>query len=94
MPGPRVPTDVLKANGRKHLSKKEEAERRAGEVVVEKPKTAKFIFAVVRIVAIVAVKTQKCRIIVVHNAIKKWKLSMERMVHSSNVSIVALVKKC
>ena len=41
MPGPRVPTDVLKANGRKHLSKKEEAERRAGEVVVEKPKTAK-----------------------------------------------------
>ena len=41
MPGPRVPTDVLKANGRKHLSKKEEAERRRGEVTVEKPKTAK-----------------------------------------------------
>lgn len=41
MPGPRVPTDVLKANGRKHLSKKEEAERRSGEVIVAKPKTAK-----------------------------------------------------
>lgn len=41
MPGPRVPTDVLKANGRKHLSKAEEAKRRAGEVKVEPPKTAK-----------------------------------------------------
>lgn len=41
MPGPRVPTDVLKANGRKHLSKKEEAQRRAGEVSVAPPKTAK-----------------------------------------------------
>lgn len=40
MPGPRVPTDVLKANGRKHLSKKEEAQRRAGEVQVEKPRRA------------------------------------------------------
>ena len=41
MPGPRVPTDVLKANGRKHLSKKEEAERRAGEVTVAPPAKAK-----------------------------------------------------
>jgi len=41
MPGPRVPTDVLKANGRKNLSKKEEAQRRAGEVSVAPPKTAK-----------------------------------------------------
>lgn len=41
MPGPRVPTDVLKANGKKHLSKREEAERRAGEVNVPKAKTAK-----------------------------------------------------
>lgn len=41
MPGPRVPTDVLKANGRKHLSKAEEAARRAGEVKVEPPQTAK-----------------------------------------------------
>lgn len=41
MPGPRVPTDVLIANGRKHLSKAEEAKRRAGEVKVEPPKTAK-----------------------------------------------------
>lgn len=39
MPGPRVPTDVLKANGRKHLSKAEEAERRAGELQVEAPDT-------------------------------------------------------
>lgn len=41
MPGPRQPTDVVKANGKKHLSKTEEAARRAGEVQVPKPKTAK-----------------------------------------------------
>lgn len=41
MPGPRQPTDVIVANGRKHLSKAEEAERRKGEVNVNKPKTAK-----------------------------------------------------
>ena len=40
MPGPRVPTDVLKANGKKHLSKQEEADRRAGELHVEPPKEA------------------------------------------------------
>ena len=31
MPGKRQPTDVIKANGRKHLSRAEEAQRRAGE---------------------------------------------------------------
>lgn len=41
MPGKRQPTDVVVANGRKHLSRAEEAERRAGEVRVEPPKTAK-----------------------------------------------------
>lgn len=41
MPGPRQPTDVVKAKGRKHLSKAEEAQRRAGEVQVERPKTVK-----------------------------------------------------
>ena len=41
MSGTRQPTDVVKANGRKHLSKTEEAERRASEVHVEKPKTVK-----------------------------------------------------
>ena len=41
MPGPRQPTDLIKANGRKHLSKAEEAERRAREPKVEKAKTAK-----------------------------------------------------
>lgn len=41
MPGPRQPTDVIKANGKKHLSKAEEAQRRAGEVKVQKAKTAK-----------------------------------------------------
>lgn len=41
MPGPRQPTDVIKAKGRKHLSKAEEAQRRAGEVQVERPKTVK-----------------------------------------------------
>lgn len=40
MPGPRQPTDVIKERGKKHLSKREEAERRAGEVRVERPKTA------------------------------------------------------
>lgn len=41
MPGPRMTTDALLANGKKHLSKREEAERRAGEVNVSKAKTAK-----------------------------------------------------
>ena len=41
MPGPRMTTDALKERGRKHLSKTEEAERRAGEVQVPKAKTAK-----------------------------------------------------
>lgn len=41
MPGPRQPTDVIMAKGRKHLSKAEEAQRRAGEVQVERPKTVK-----------------------------------------------------
>lgn len=41
MPGKRQPTDVVVANGRKHLSRSEEAERRAGEVRVDPPKTAK-----------------------------------------------------
>ena len=41
MPGKRQPTDVVVANGRKHLSRSEEAERRAGEVRVKPPKTAK-----------------------------------------------------
>lgn len=37
MPGPRQPTALIKANGRKHLSKAEEAERRAAEPQVEVP---------------------------------------------------------
>lgn len=41
MAGTRQPTDVVVANGRKHLSRAEEAERRAGEVQVPKPKTIK-----------------------------------------------------
>ena len=41
MAGKRQPTDVVIANGRKHLSKAEEAERRAGEVKVPTAKTAK-----------------------------------------------------
>ena len=41
MPGPRQPTDVIKANGRKHLSRAEEAERRSREPKVDRPKTAK-----------------------------------------------------
>lgn len=40
MAGPRQPTDVIKAKGRKHLSKAEEAQRRAGEVKVKSPKNA------------------------------------------------------
>ena len=32
---------MVKAKGRKHLSKTEEAQRRAGEVQVERPKTVK-----------------------------------------------------
>ena len=34
MPGPRQPIDVLKARGAKHLTRAEEAERRAGELHV------------------------------------------------------------
>lgn len=41
MAGKRQPTDVVIANGRKHLSRAEEAERRAGEVKVPPAKTAK-----------------------------------------------------
>jgi len=41
MPGPRQPTDLLKATGRKHLSRAEEAERRSREARVETAKTAK-----------------------------------------------------
>lgn len=41
MPGPRQPTDVIEANGRKHLSRAEAAERRRGEAKVDHPKTAK-----------------------------------------------------
>ena len=41
MAGPRQPTDVILANGRKHLSKAEEAERRAREVTVAPARTAK-----------------------------------------------------
>lgn len=41
MPGPRQPTDIIKLNGRKHLSRAEEAERRAGEVQVAPPKTVR-----------------------------------------------------
>lgn len=41
MPGPRQPTDLLKATGRKHLSRAEEADRRDREVHVETPKTAR-----------------------------------------------------
>lgn len=38
MPGPRLPTDVVKERGLKHMSKAEEAERRRGEVKLPKPK--------------------------------------------------------
>ena len=41
MAGKRQPTDVVIANGRKHLSKTEEAERRANEVKVAPAKTDK-----------------------------------------------------
>ena len=41
MPGPRQPTDLIKAKGLKHLSKAEEAERRSREARVELSKTAK-----------------------------------------------------
>ena len=41
MPGPRQPTDLVRAKGRKHLSQAEEAKRRAGEVHVDPPKTVK-----------------------------------------------------
>ena len=37
MPGKRMPTAVVKANGKKHLSKAEEAERLAQEVQVDAP---------------------------------------------------------
>ena len=40
MPGKRQPTDLIKAKGKKHLSKAEEAQRRAEEVKVERAKTA------------------------------------------------------
>lgn len=39
MPGKRQPTAVIKANGRKHLSKAEEAERLAHELHVPPPET-------------------------------------------------------
>ena len=41
MAGRRQPTDVVIANGRKHLSRAEEAERRSGEVKAPTAKTAK-----------------------------------------------------
>lgn len=41
MPGPRLPTDVVKARGKKHLSRAEEQERRAREVKLDKPKKIK-----------------------------------------------------
>lgn len=41
MPGARQPTDLIVAKGRKHLSRAEEAERRAGELKVPKAKTVK-----------------------------------------------------
>lgn len=41
MAGRRQPTDVVMANGRKHLSRAEEAERRSGEVQLPAAKTAR-----------------------------------------------------
>ena len=41
MPGTRQPTDLIVAKGRKHLSRAEEAARRAGELNVPPAKTAK-----------------------------------------------------
>lgn len=40
MPGPRLPTDVVKRRGKKHMSQAEEAERRAGELNVPAPEKA------------------------------------------------------
>ena len=40
MPGPRQPTDVVKANGRKHLTRAEEDQRRDREVHVPPPEQA------------------------------------------------------
>lgn len=40
MPGSRQPTDLVKANGRKHLSQAEEDERRDREVHVPPPDKA------------------------------------------------------
>ena len=40
MSGPRQPTDIVKANGRKHLTKAEEASRRAEEVKIQPAKKA------------------------------------------------------
>ena len=40
MPGPRQPTDVLKANGRKHMTQAEEDARRDQEVHVPPPERA------------------------------------------------------
>lgn len=40
MPGKRQPTDLVIANGKKHLSTTEEAERRSREVRPKTPKTA------------------------------------------------------
>lgn len=39
MSGRRQPTDVVKANGKKHLSQAEEAKRRAGEVQTPPPES-------------------------------------------------------
>lgn len=41
MAGPRLPTDVVKSRGRKHMTKAEEQERRAQEVKLPKPKKIK-----------------------------------------------------
>lgn len=40
MPGPRLPVDVLKARGNKHLSQAEEDQRRRGELDVPPPEQA------------------------------------------------------
>ena len=36
MPGPRLPLEVLEGRGKKHLSKNEKAQRKAGDVKVKK----------------------------------------------------------
>ena len=41
MPGKRQPTDLVLAKGRKHLSKKEVADRKAAEIRLDKPKSVK-----------------------------------------------------